>query len=211
MKRAGYTLIEVMTAVVVMTIGATGIVAMQGASVRANQDANETSNAVNFATTWIERIKRDARSWNAIGSNDLAAGNNKWLNTVTTGNGAWFVPTTTAPEQPAADINGFDTASEFTVVRNGDPLAFFCANVRLTAVQAFDPAAPTVFSAAGVSAIRADVRVWWYRNSNDADRTALACRTRALGAVELNADGTSWRFRKTYLSNMVTWRTLGWP
>ena len=42
-RLGGYTLIEVMTAVVVMTIGATGILAMQGASVRSNQDANETS------------------------------------------------------------------------------------------------------------------------------------------------------------------------
>lgn len=210
MKRAGYTLIEVMTAVVVMTIGATGIVAMQGAAVRANQDANELSNAVNFASTWVERIKRDARRWNANGGTDLAAANNAWLNRAVTNNGQWFVPATVAPEQPAADINGYDTASEFLTVNNGDPLAYFCANVRLTVVQAFNPLTNTFDPINDTNAIRADVRVWWFRASNEA-RDDLTCRGAVLPDAQLNTAGTAWRYRKTYLSNVVSWKAPGWP
>ena len=162
MKRAGYTLIEVMTAMVVMTIGATGIVAMQGAAVRANQDASETSNAVNFASTWIERLKRDSRRWIQNGAPDLAAANNAWLSNAVSDNGNWIVPATTAPEQAAADINGFDTSNEFVPINgNADPIAHFCANVRLSVVQAYNPLTGT-FTANDVNAIRTDVRVWWY-------------------------------------------------
>ncbi len=210
MKRAGYTLIEVMTAVVVMTVGATGIVAMQGAAVRANQDANETSNAINFASTWIERIKRDSRLWITTGSADLA--NTAWLNNATAGdvaNPSWFVPTTIAPEQAAADIFGYDTPNEFTTQTDADaPLAYFCVNLRMSVTQAFNVASPTVVApATDANAIRADVRVWWYRNSSDANRSARTCRSGALNAAQL----ASYAYRKTYLSNVVSWRAPGWP
>jgi prepilin-type N-terminal cleavage/methylation domain-containing protein len=210
MKRAGYTLIEVMTAVVVMTIGASGIVAMQGAAVRANQDANETTNAVNFASTWVERIKRDGRRWIATGSADLA--NTQWLlraldNPATP---PWFVPATTAPEQPAADLNGHDTSSEFITVNNGDPLAYFCVNLRMTVVNALNPV-NSFNPAAEANAVRADVRVWWFRNASDTDRSERTCRSGPLSEAELDGAGTSWRYRKTYLSNVVGWRAPGWP
>ncbi|MET0286230.1 MAG: prepilin-type N-terminal cleavage/methylation domain-containing protein [Polyangiales bacterium] len=211
MKRAGYTLIEVMTAVVVMTIGASGIVAMQGAAVRANQDANETTNAVNFASTWIERIKRDGRRWNATGSADLA--NTQWLQSALTNPATppWFVPTSLlAPEQPAADLYGYDTSSEFITQNNGDPLANFCVNLRMTVVQSLNPL-NSFNPASEANAVRADVRVWWFRNASDTDRSSRTCRSGVLTAQELDSPGTSWRFRKTYLSNVVGWRAVGWP
>ncbi|HEX5657268.1 MAG TPA: prepilin-type N-terminal cleavage/methylation domain-containing protein [Polyangiales bacterium] len=211
MKRAGYTLIEVMTAVVVMTIGATGIVAMQGASVRANQDANEMSTAVNVASTWIERIKRDGRRWIANGAGDLVASNNAWLNNVTTAPGTWFVPATTWPESAAAELNGYDTRSEFITQANGDPLAFYCTNIRLTVAQAYDQNTRTSNVATDITSVRVDVRVWWYRAGNDSNRTARTCRSGPLSAAELNDPVISARFRKTYLSSVVTWKEPGWP
>jgi type IV pilus assembly protein PilV len=209
MKRQGYTLIEVMTAVVVMTIGATGIVAMQGAAVRANQDAYETTTAINFATTWLERVKRDARRWNAVGGADLAAGNNAWLNNAIGSNaGLYFVPTTTAPEQAAADYYGFDTPGEFNAL-NGGSYAFFCANLRLTVAQAYNAATNGFNPVTAANAIRADVRVWWHRSSSDANRngTYATCRNAALDAAGL----TNPAIRKTYLSTVVSYRTPGWP
>jgi prepilin-type N-terminal cleavage/methylation domain-containing protein len=210
MKRAGYTLIEVMTAVVVMTIGATGIVAMQGAAVRANQDASETSNAVNFASTWIERLKRDSRRWIQNGGADLTA-NSVWLSKATTSEGQWFVPETTPPEQPAADINGFDTSNEFVpIANNPDQFAHFCANVRLTVVQAYNPLTATFDRIADVNAIRTDVRVWWHRQSSEADRTKAKCRGTPLDPSYVDGPA-SYAYRKTYLSNVVTWKAPGWP
>ena len=65
--RAGYSLIEVMTAVAIMIVGSTGVAMMVGATTRANDDAWETTTAMNFASTWMERVKRDATAWTAAG------------------------------------------------------------------------------------------------------------------------------------------------
>lgn len=67
-RALGYTLVEVMMGVALTSIGLVGIGAMQTASVRANQDAYETSIATNFARTWLERVKRDALLWNLAGN-----------------------------------------------------------------------------------------------------------------------------------------------
>lgn len=214
MSRHGYTLIEVMTAVVVMTIGATGIVAMQGAAVRANQDANESSTAINFGTTWLERVKRDARRWIANGSADLDAANNSYLNNVLAANGTWFVPAATAPEQVAADYYGFDTAGDFDTKPDpaADPAveaapAHFCVNMATTVVHAFNPITGTMTVPADTNAIRADIRVWWYRSATDTNRGAATCRARELTALQLAMP----QIRKTYLSTVVSWREPGWP
>jgi len=200
-RRRGYTLIEVMTAVVVLTIGATGILAMQGASVRSNRDASETSTAINWATTWVERIKRDAVRWNATGNTDLAQ--TRYLLNATANPGAWVLPNTTVEPQssPGADVFGYDVLpADAANIR-------YCINLRFTVVQAYNPTTRTMLAASDANAVRADVRVWWHRNSLDTNRIAPVCLTAVLTAAEINAA----RVRKHYLSTVVTWRTPGWP
>lgn len=198
-RAAGYTLIEIMVAVVVLTIGATGILAMQGASVRSNRDASETSTAINWATTWVERIKRDAYRWNQNGNTDLA--NTAYLLNATTNAGAWVLPTTVDPESAGADLFGYDV-----LAANADAIRF-CVNLRFSVVQAFNPATGTMVAATDANAVRADVRVWWHRNSLDVNRIAPTC----LGGVLTAAQITAPQIRKHYLSTVVTWRTPGWP
>jgi type IV pilus assembly protein PilV len=198
-RQSGYTLIEVMTAVVVLTIGATGILAMQGASVRSNRDASETSTAINWATTWIERIKRDAYRWNATGNVDL--GNTTYLVNATTNPKAWVLPATTAPESAGADYFGYDV-----VAANAADIRY-CVNLRFTVAQAYNPATGTMLATADANAVRADVRVWWDRNSLDVTRVSQNCLTAVLTAAQINAP----QIRKHYLSTVVTWRTPGWP
>jgi prepilin-type N-terminal cleavage/methylation domain-containing protein len=198
MRRDGYTLLEVMTAVVILTIGATGIIAMQGAAVHANQEANETTTAVNFATTWMERVKRDARLWNATGNGELAS--TGYLKEAGgSNNGVWFVPTTTAPESAGADYFGFDTAVAADVR--------FCANLAMTVVHAYNPLTATNAIASDANAIRADVRVWWHRATLDADRRIGEC---VVGKPLPAADAARNEIRKTYLSTVVSWRAPGW-
>jgi prepilin-type N-terminal cleavage/methylation domain-containing protein len=197
-RRAGYTLIEIMTAVVVLTIGATGIIAMQGASVRSNQDASETSTAINWATTWVERIKRDAASWIATGNTDFASPNTQYLWQATANPGLWHEPAALAPESAGADYFGFDT----TVAAN----VRYCINVRFAVAHAFNPVTRTMVPASDANALRADVRVWWHRSANDADRTSKLCLT---GAGLTAAEETSPQLRKHYLSTVVTWRAPG--
>jgi type IV pilus assembly protein PilV len=200
-RAAGYTLIEIMTAVVVLTIGATGILAMQGASVRSNRDASETSTAINWATTWVERIKRDSYRWNQNGNTDMVSPNTDYLFNATTNPGAWVLPTTVAGESAGADLFGYDVAAA-----NAANIRF-CVNLRFTVVQAYNPATGTMLAASDANAVRADVRVWWHRNSLDVNRVSPACLTAVLTDAQIAAP----QIRKHYLSTVVTWRAVGWP
>jgi prepilin-type N-terminal cleavage/methylation domain-containing protein len=211
MKRAGYTLIEVMTAVVVMTIGSAGILAMQGATTRSNQDAYESGVAANFAATWLERLKRDARQWTETGNAALA--NTRYLNgTIATDRTAagyvppYFVPTpllagAVALESPGADYFGFDTV---------DPARIhYCVNVSLVLAHAYNPTGAPLNLAQDANAIQASVRVWWYRWGPDANRSAVTSGCLAGALTELqNADR---RIRKQYYSTILGWRAPGWP
>ncbi|MDB4990357.1 MAG: hypothetical protein JWN04_5535 [Myxococcaceae bacterium] len=193
--RAGFTLLEIMIAVVIMTIGAAGILAMQGASVRSNQDANETSTAINFATTWMERFKRDARLWTAVGSAPLAS--TQYLSNALTVPPAWVVPAAVAPESAGADYFGFDTP-----IATGD--VRYCVNARFTQAHLFN---------GNLDAIRVDVLVWWHRSSfNDSTRASATCAT-ALTAAQIASVGAQDRqIRKHFLSEVVTWRDpTVWP
>jgi prepilin-type N-terminal cleavage/methylation domain-containing protein len=209
MKRGGYTLIEVMTAVVVMTIGTAGILAMQGATTRSNQDAYESGIAANFATTWLERLKRDARLWTSTGNAGLA--NTAWLNgTINVDRSAagfpeYFVPApvmagTNVLESPGADYFGFDTVDVASI--------HYCVNVSLVLAHAFNPAGGLNL-AQDANALQAAVRVWWYRWGPDANRGAVAngCLAAPLTAAQ-NADRA---IRKQYYATIVSWREPGWP
>lgn len=196
MRRAGYTLVEVMTAVVVMTIGAAGILAMQGASVHSNQDAGEISTAVNFGTTWLERVKRDARLWTAVGNTSLDQ--TKYLKAVNTAADTWVLPARDANESAAADYYGFDTTDAAQ--------AYFCVNLRMNVVHAFNPVTGGVTATADANAVRVDARIWWHRNAADTDRS-LPC----LAGVPDAATIALPRLRKHYLSTIVSWRAPGWP
>jgi type IV pilus modification protein PilV len=192
---AGYTMLEIMISVVVMTIGATGILAMQGASVRSNQDASETSIAVNFATTWMERVKRDARLWTAQTNASLVA-NTKYLSMYAATPNAWAVPPTTAPESAGADYFGFDTP-----IATGD--VRYCVNLRFNIAHAIG---------GQVDAMRADVMVWWHRNAQDTTRNTQACATALTDTQASSASAADRQLRKHFLSTVVTWRDPAvWP
>jgi len=196
--RAGYTLIEIMTAVFIMTIGAAGILAMQGASVRSNQDANETTTAINFATTWVERVKRDARLWTEVGG--VALAKTRYLSVVTTSPNTWFLPISTPNESAGASYHGFDTPTT--------ALIRFCVNLKLVVVHAYNPITSGV-AATDANAIRADVRVWWHRAASDINRATPECKPSAANAAS-DALPNEPRIRRQFLSTVVSWRAVGW-
>jgi prepilin-type N-terminal cleavage/methylation domain-containing protein len=153
----GFTAVEVMMAMTVMTIGVAAVMTMHKTSVTANLDARKTDVANAIGRTWVERLRRDTMSWTAPGSEN-PTGNN-FANAALIAphvTGVWFLPTDemskTNPEtmSPGFDILGRDLAAADL------PTAQFCVNVRLTWLVA--PALP---SEPGL--IRADVRVLWPR------------------------------------------------
>jgi prepilin-type N-terminal cleavage/methylation domain-containing protein len=156
---SGYTLVEVMLSVSVMAVGAMGFVKLQAASSSAVMMAHESSVALAFQETWIDRVRRDAWLWRQPGAAGLAT--TKYLGQSL---GDWFVPQPTDPKESAgADYAGLDT-------QVADDMRY-CVNLKNTAANRFNPigAGGIACSGTDLSAIRVDVRVWWYRTSGSQD------------------------------------------
>ena len=168
--RRGYTMIEVMMALAILAVGASGVMALQRVTLIANSNARNVAMANQIAAAWADRLQADAVQWNnpETGS-DL--NETRWLNMVTTAAVGtptdWFVPdSSTAPFGSAyADINGNE------MYGNPDDLAAYCTHVRLTQLY------PTM--------IRAEIRVFWARNERAIDCSASdpAAVTQAYGTL----------------------------
>jgi prepilin-type N-terminal cleavage/methylation domain-containing protein len=159
-REGGYTAVEVMMALTVMSIGAAAVISMHKTSVTANLDARKTDVANGIARMWMERLQRDTMSWTTPSSVDPSTSNfsnAKLLASHVTG--AWYAPVDdiadTVPTSPGLDILGRDLG---TTGPTGATLndAQFCVHVRLTwLVVPVLPAEPGL--------LRADVRVLWPR------------------------------------------------
>lgn len=145
-RSSAFTLIEVMVAVAVMTVGAVGIMALQQAATRGNMEARQMSTATQVARIWLERLQRDALLWNSQG---VPAGTRYLTNAPAAGNapGVWFSPiAVTAPsghlDSYAFDYFGNDTLQQGSMV--------YCAQVRLQWIVFGDT-------------LKAEVRAFWPR------------------------------------------------
>jgi prepilin-type N-terminal cleavage/methylation domain-containing protein len=156
----GYTVIEVLMAMTVLTIGGAGVITMQKTSVASNAEARKADVANSIARMWVERLRQDAMGWTTPNAANSTTnfGNTKYLNGNVGSNPsqpAWFVPTTTlsAGDGTATMSAGFD------ILGRDQPAgsvanASFCVNIALTwlDVTGLPP---------GGDMIRADVRVIW--------------------------------------------------
>lgn len=190
-KQAGYTLIEVMMALGVLTAGAVGIMAMMQASTRGNMEAREMATATQVTQRWVERLRRDAVNWTASSRtiSPTIMARTQYLRLVpnpgTVASWAVPVPPATSTDSAHADFYGRDTAVATQ--------RYFCTNVRLEWLYV------------GRS-VRADVRTWWLRrqgaSDNDASRTALGQCAPGTDPNTLTGD---WRVRMVYASTVVRW------
>lgn len=148
---AAYTVVEVMMALAVLSVGATGVVAMQKAALVGNVRARDLATANAIASAWMERLRMDALRWVPLDGNTSSIAQTDFLNVVGTDfptingtEGQWFVPPPLGAMwlSPGADVRGMDT----TVASEQG----FCTHLRLTQVL------PNL--------IRAEVRVFWLRN-----------------------------------------------
>ena len=186
---SGYTLIEVMMAIAVLTAGAVGIFAMQQASTRGNLEAREMTTGTQIAQRWLERLRRDAVQWTAGSRGALVPptllSRTSWLKAVPapTAASAWVVPASVGTEHASFDFYGRDT----NVAAN----MHYCTNVRLEWLYPGQ-------------AMRADVRVWWLRRlaGGDTDNT----RVQLVGCAP-NIDPadltTDWRVHSTHASTVI--------
>jgi type IV pilus assembly protein PilV len=198
-RARGYTIVEVIMAIAVLTLGALGVIAMQKATLIGNTNARNLATATTIAQSWIERLRVDAQAWNEVaGTPDL--GDTKWINPILT-SGIWTSPdllSAAGPPYPVgspqADVMGAD-------VYGADQSApAFCTQVRLTRfttnpgtcvakspVTGNDPNLCTLYRM-----IRVEVRVYWDKGMNQVN-----C------ATALPTDYTLGRYGFVYLVSSV--------
>jgi type IV pilus assembly protein PilV len=190
----GYTMVEVMMALGVLAVGASGIVAMQKAAVVGNASAKSIATANELAIRWAERLRVDAMVWNTFTPlSDL--GETRWLKGASfppdwsaADKVAWILPTIIPGKaSPYADPLGADIVD----VKDASAVAY-CTHIALRTMPTGpnvvpDPLKPETLP----KMISAIVRVTWRR-----DWSAIDCQDPDL--LKANTDFS--RFGAVYLT-----------
>lgn len=150
-RSRGYTMIEVMMALAVLTVGSVGVIAMQKVAVVGNATAKSIATATALADRWAERLRVDAMVWNNSSPSDIAE--SRWLKKVSTP-GVWTLPDDVAGKaSPLADPLGAD------IILAGDTSAVaYCTHISYRQIT------PKMVSAV--------IRVTWRRDSSASDCSA---------------------------------------
>ncbi|MFT3924970.1 MAG: prepilin-type N-terminal cleavage/methylation domain-containing protein [Myxococcales bacterium] len=149
-QRAGYTLVEVMLAVSVLVVGATGFTFLQGASIRSVQNAQEHTVALQVLETWIERVRRDNSRWTEAGLVNTA--NTTYLKAGLALPGQWIKP------PPVTDDGGFQNfagADTWGWDKVDGPDVRYCTLLRYQVAHL-----STLSGGLVEDALRVDVMVW---------------------------------------------------
>lgn len=152
-RTRGYTMIEVMMALAILAIGASGIVAMEKAAVVGNASAKSISTATELAARWAERLRTDAMVWNTLlPTTDVTE--TRWLQTATTSPNTWTLPVSIPGKaSPYGDPLGADI-----VAVNDTSAVAYCTHISYRFIT------PKMVSAV--------VRVSWRRDSSAIDCNA---------------------------------------
>jgi prepilin-type N-terminal cleavage/methylation domain-containing protein len=162
MRRQGFTLVEVMVSLGVMTISAMALFGMQAQATRANGRARDMTMASQIAQNVVERLKLDGLIWNTITPNDPAdlvlTETLKSIALATPGN-FMTLPERSEPRsgKTAALSNAFNQFGDDVLTAGATSAALaairYCASMRLA----------WVYDSHRV--MRADVRVWWSKEA----------------------------------------------
>ncbi len=184
--REGFTLVEVMMAIAVLTVGALGILSLQRAAINGNSNARQMTTATTVTRSWIERVRRDALGW----QNNAMSGvrTTEYLVSLPEGPGTsgWVTPPVSAltGASPASDWYG----NEVATIADGR----FCTNLQLTWVVPGE-------------LVRVDVRTWWPKRGAFDDRFAGCAVGREIAVTnELEAADVP-SLHAVYASTTVRW------
>lgn len=195
-KRQGFTLVEVMISLGVMTVGALALFGMQQQTTRANVHARTLTVASQIAQNVIERLKMDSLGWTSVSglpATDLAR--SPLIGRITAGGafGQFVTLPAVAGLRPLS--NAFDFYGADVDITGGTPAelarVYYCASYRLSWVYTTN------------TAMRADVRVWWSKEAPTRDITTdfPLC---ADNNVSLNPGGGQYdNYHVVYLSTVL--------
>lgn len=198
-REAGFTMLEVLTAALVLGIGLIGILGMQSTSAIANRRAYDMRAAMELGETTLERLKRDAVAWTG---DPTAIGAQTWLGFGLDASrvARWTVPpnpvgVSTPPMYndmglPNADVTAVPNTRRIFATKSSR----YCVQYRLTWVIANQLA-------------RADVRVFWANNRQGERAMRGTCAFLTDGSVA-EADLPQF-FEWVQVAGMVRWNQLG--
>ena len=204
-RRSGFTLIEVMIAIGIMTVGSLGILAMHQAVSNANRTAQDMNTALAITERWMERIERDSLSWTEQGINSASLTGTDYLSALAGGVDPtdWFrPPSITTVQRPSIGTDRESYAFDYFGHDTEDAGATkYCTNLRLSWVRQG-------------SSMRVDVRTYWFRagylNGNPthpqwvagADFRGAACDAATADGWDL---GEAPNIDVVFASTVVTW------
>jgi prepilin-type N-terminal cleavage/methylation domain-containing protein len=170
-QRAGFTLLEVMIAIGLMTLIGLGLTTMQSYTIRSATFGRESTIASQIAQQWMERLKQDAHVWvvpsNSVPAAQAALRGTRHLYRVTGDDRGQF----RSPDYVVADAefvsNVYDSRGTPLPQANGvdaqgvniQSRVHYCVSYRTNWVH---------FG----RSLRAEVRVWWPREGRGANPTA---------------------------------------
>jgi prepilin-type N-terminal cleavage/methylation domain-containing protein len=193
----GYTAVEVLIAMTVMTVGAAAVMTMQKASIQGNLDARRVDIATAIARTWEERLQTDAMAWTQPNAgvpnvNNLGSSNGAIIQRGLSSPGIWVYPS-----DYIAGVNGGNTPWSYGFDILGRDLALtdvgsatFCVAVQFN-VLVPGTVAPAL--------LRADVRVLWLRGLGANSPTPTPCG----GSDALSANPSSAVYQAVYVTTAV--------
>jgi prepilin-type N-terminal cleavage/methylation domain-containing protein len=162
-RGAGFTLVEVMVSLGVMTVGAMSIIALQQQTTRANIHAREVTTAAQIAQNVLERLKLEAVTWtNVTGAPGTDLQNAPTLRPIIgAAPGAFMglVPQVITSAGITRTLsNAFDYYGDDVDMTTTDAATLarvhFCAGYRLSWIYS------------NFRALRADVRVFWAKDAS---------------------------------------------
>jgi prepilin-type N-terminal cleavage/methylation domain-containing protein len=192
----GFTLIEVMVSLGIMTIGGLAVIALQTQTIRANSHAREITTATQIAQVWIERLKEDAATWTTeatLAGTPAAAtvlNDTSYLKDIVTRAGQYTSPPDDGPPVSRGfDYQGNDTNAKAGLAERSFP--YYCAAYRLNWVYFGE-------------AMRADVRVWWPRAGGKASYPDFPACGAGMDQSALDPGGSSIEdYHVVYLSTVI--------
>ena len=159
-RSRGYTAVEVLSALTLLAIGASGVIGMQRVTLQGSEDARRFDMGNNIANGWLSRLQRDAAQWdqpNATFPNNNNLGATKWLSQIGPCGNNWCNPPAPASLDPSGMSGAFDIFGRDLSIPS--TTATYCAQYRLQWIAPIG-AGPTYNPAA---LMRAEVRVFWSR------------------------------------------------
>lgn len=189
-SKRGYTVVELMMAMAVMTIGVGGIMAMQKVTVASNMNAKNVAIATHVGQSFLDELTSEAHTW----TSSAGLSRTVWLQEVGTEGiePVWFVPAYDEERQMGEAFDALGSVVAPTAVANN---AHFCVHLRLSWLARVTNAGKT-----GAGLIRAEARVYWKREGIALLGTGLAGPCVAVDDFD-NADPAA--FHTIYFSTAI--------